>query len=136
MEAARALAPARPIEEAVAQARTGMRDSPNDAWHDLLGPSPDRVAIAVAITVGILDSGFRQIDAGRPAELVVQVGVETARALVAAFAKPSSLLRLILVVWRRPGACIARPTREGYRVVSRRRRTPRGACLGVAKPKY
>ncbi len=27
----------------------------------------------------------------------------------------------------------ARPTREGYRVVSRPRRTPRGACLGAAK---
>ncbi len=36
-------------------------------------------------------------------------------------------------VWRRSGACIARPTREGYRVVSRPRRTQRGACLGVAK---
>ena len=31
---------------------------------------------------------------------------------------------------RRSGACIARPTREGYRVVTRPRRTPRGACLG------
>ena len=37
--------------------------------------------------------------------------------------------------WRRPGACIARPTREGYRVVCRPRRTPRGACLGGAKRK-
>ena len=34
--------------------------------------------------------------------------------------------------WRRSGACIARPTREGYRVVCRPRRTPRGACLGGA----
>ena len=38
-----------------------------------------------------------------------------------------------LDVWRRSGACIARPTREGCRVASRPRRTPRGACLGVAK---
>ena len=37
--------------------------------------------------------------------------------------------------WRRSGACIARPTREGYRVVSRPRRTQRGACLGGAKRK-
>jgi hypothetical protein len=37
--------------------------------------------------------------------------------------------------WRRSGACIARPTREGYRVVCRPRRTPRGACLGGAKRK-
>ena len=32
--------------------------------------------------------------------------------------------------WRRSGACIARPTREGCRVATRPRRTPRGACLG------
>src|SRR5215207_6607154 len=38
-----------------------------------------------------------------------------------------------LYVWRRSGACIARPTREGYRVVCRPRRTSRGACLGGAK---
>src|SRR6476646_9274189 len=38
-----------------------------------------------------------------------------------------------LCAWRRSGACIARPTREGYRVVCRPRRTPRGACLGGAK---
>ena len=31
------------------------------------------------------------------------------------------------------GGCIARPTREGCRVATRPRRTPRGACLGVAK---
>ena len=37
--------------------------------------------------------------------------------------------------WRRSGACIARPTREGYRVVCRPRRTPRGACLGGANRK-
>jgi hypothetical protein len=41
--------------------------------------------------------------------------------------RPSSLSPLLLVVWRRSGACIARPTRKGYRVVSRPRRTPRGA---------
>jgi hypothetical protein len=37
--------------------------------------------------------------------------------------------------WRRSGAWIARPTREGYRVVCRPRRTPRGACLGGANRK-
>ncbi|MGI8457615.1 MAG: TetR/AcrR family transcriptional regulator [Propionibacteriaceae bacterium] len=85
MEAARALVPSPSIEEAVAQAHTGMRDSLTDAWQRLLGPSPDRVAIAAALTVGILDAGFRQIDADRPTGLVVQMGVDAARALVAAF---------------------------------------------------
>src|SRR4249919_1640702 len=37
--------------------------------------------------------------------------------------------------WRRSGACIARPTREGYRVVCRPRRTPRGTYLGGANRK-
>ena len=45
----------------------------------------------------------------------------------------SGALAKLLAAWRRPGACIARPTREGYRVVSRPRRTPRSACLGGAK---
>ncbi len=36
--------------------------------------------------------------------------------------------------WRRSGACIARPTREGYRVVCRPRRTPQGArASGIAR---
>ncbi len=48
-------------------------------------------------------------------------------------AAPSAVSSRFLFVWRRPVACIARPTREGYRVVSRPRRTQRGACLGVAK---
>jgi len=45
----------------------------------------------------------------------------------------SALEGKFLGAWRRSGAYIARPTREGYRVVSRPRRTPRGACRGAAK---
>src|SRR5215211_3950648 len=40
-----------------------------------------------------------------------------------------------LCAWRRSGACIARPTREGYQVVCRPRRTPRGACLAAQSVK-
>jgi integrase len=47
--------------------------------------------------------------------------------------RTSALEGKFLDAWRRSGACIARPTREEYRVVCRPRRTPRGACLGAAK---
>jgi hypothetical protein len=49
--------------------------------------------------------------------------------------RPSVVEPKFLCGWRRAGACIARPTREGYRVVCRPRRTPRGACLGGANRK-
>jgi AcrR family transcriptional regulator len=82
MEAARLHAPDSSIDGAVAQAHTGMRDSLTDAWRELLHADDERVAIATALTVGILDAGFRQIDAGRPADLVVEMGVAAGRALV------------------------------------------------------
>lgn len=84
MEAARAVSPNASIDEAVVQAHAGMRDSVSDAWHDLLGPGRDRVAMATALTVGILEAGFRQIDAGRPVRLVLQMGGDAATALVTA----------------------------------------------------
>jgi hypothetical protein len=59
--------------------------------------------------------------------------------------QPSVVEPKFLCGWRRSGACLssqgdarrrhARPTRVGYRVVCRPRRTPRGACLGGAKRK-
>lgn len=89
MEAARTQSPSSSIEEAVAHAHTGMRDSLTDAWGELLRANPDRVPIATGLTVGILDAGFRQIDIGRPVDLVLAMGVTAARALVASL--PASL---------------------------------------------
>ena len=82
MEAARALTPSPTIDEAVAQAHRGMRDSLADAWQDLFGVDQDSILIATALTVGILDAGFRQLDAGRPAQLVLDMAGSATRALV------------------------------------------------------
>jgi hypothetical protein len=59
-----------------------MRDSLADAWQDLFGVDQDSMLIATALTVGILDAGFRQLDAGRPAPLVLGMVGNAARALV------------------------------------------------------
>src|SRR6185503_4169772 len=64
---------------------------------------------------------------GPPVGLVADDCTAPPRALMT-LVTTSGLSPLLLVVWRRSGACIARPTRKGYRVVSRPRRTPRGAC--------
>lgn len=82
MEAARARMPNASIDEAVAQAHTGMRDTLTGAWTDLLSAHPDRVTIATGLTVGIVDAGFRQLDRGQPGNLVLQLGTTAARALV------------------------------------------------------
>ena len=62
-----------------------------------------------------------------------QRGQQHDRVIDAHVLKASVVSPKFLCVWRRSGACIARPTREGYRVVCRPRRTPRGACMGGAK---
>ena len=82
MEAARTQSSNSSIDETVAQAHTGMRDTLTDAWTDLLHDHPERVPIATGLTVGILDAGFRQLDRGQPGELVLQLGATAARALV------------------------------------------------------
>jgi AcrR family transcriptional regulator len=83
MEAARAGAPDALTDDTVARAHVGMRDTITDAWADLLGGDPDRVAIATGLTVGVLDAGFRQLDRGRPGDLVRKLGVTAARARAA-----------------------------------------------------
>ncbi|MGV1010226.1 MAG: TetR/AcrR family transcriptional regulator [Dermatophilaceae bacterium] len=84
MEAARAHPQAASVDDAVAQAHAGMRDTLTEAWSDLLATRPERVPVAIALTVGLLDAGFRQIDAGQPSDLVQRMGVDAARALVTA----------------------------------------------------
>jgi AcrR family transcriptional regulator len=82
MEAARALTPSPTMDETVVQAHRGMRDSLADAWQELFGVDQDKMLIATALTVGILDAGFRQLDAGRPAPVVLGMVGNAARALV------------------------------------------------------
>lgn len=82
MEVARTSSPDASLDESVAEAHTGMRDTLVKAWNDLLLANPDRVPIAVGLTVGVLDAGFRQLDRGQPVGLVLQLGTTAARALV------------------------------------------------------
>lgn len=82
MEAARSQSPNASIDETVAQAHTGMRDTLTSAWSDLLRAHPDRVAIAAGLTVGILDGAFRQLDRGQSVDLVIELGTAAARGLV------------------------------------------------------
>jgi AcrR family transcriptional regulator len=81
------------VDEVVDRAHRGARDSLVTAWRDVLaagGPDPqgaetDRVLVAVALTVGLVDAAFRQIDLGRDPVLVQTMAVEAARALVSGF---------------------------------------------------
>ena len=82
MEAARTRSANASIDDTVAQAHSGMRDTLTNAWSDLLQHHPERVPTATGLTVGILDAGFRQLDRGQPRELVLQLGITAARALV------------------------------------------------------
>ncbi|MDN5769760.1 MAG: TetR/AcrR family transcriptional regulator [Microlunatus sp.] len=84
MGATRAMSPNSRIDEAVVGAHADMWNALTSAWQSLLGADPDRVAIAVALTVGILDACFRQLDADQPVDLVLAMGIDTARALTTA----------------------------------------------------
>lgn len=86
MEAARALSPLPAVDAAVLQAHTGLRQALIEAWQEVLAGDVERSGIAAALTVGILEAAFRQLDNGAPAELVVQLGVAATRAVVAGLA--------------------------------------------------
>jgi hypothetical protein len=60
-----------------------MRDALADAWLDLLDGDEQRSALAAALTLGILEGGFRQLDAGQPVALVLDMGTLAAESLVA-----------------------------------------------------
>lgn len=82
MDAARAHSAQATFDKTVAQAHTRMWDAIASAWGELLGADSERVPVAVALTVGVLEAGFRQLDAGRSADLVIDMGASAARALV------------------------------------------------------
>jgi AcrR family transcriptional regulator len=64
------------------QAHAEMREALAASWRSLLNGDQGRTALACAFTVGILEGGFRQLDAGQPAGLVVDQGGRAARSLV------------------------------------------------------
>jgi AcrR family transcriptional regulator len=80
MEAVRAV-PHR-SDETLDQAHSGMRDALADAWFHLLDGDEQRSTLAAAFTLGILEGGFRQLDAGQPVALVLDMGTRATESLV------------------------------------------------------
>lgn len=64
------------------RAHTGMRDSLIEAWSELLGAGADQVAVAVGLTSGILNAGFRELDTDHPTDLVISMSETATRGLV------------------------------------------------------
>jgi AcrR family transcriptional regulator len=80
MEAVRAV-PHR-SDQTLDQAHSGMRDALADAWVELLDGDEQRSTLAAAFTLGILEGGFRQLDAGQPVAVVLEMGGRAAQSLV------------------------------------------------------
>lgn len=77
-----------PSDENLDQAHTGMRDALSDAWFNLLNGDQQRSTLAAALTLGILEGGFRQLDAGQPVALVLDMGTRAADSLVRGLSAP------------------------------------------------
>ncbi|CAM3845653.1 TetR/AcrR family transcriptional regulator [Smaragdicoccus niigatensis] len=75
-------------EDLIERAHTGLRDSLAQAWTELANGDRDRAAVAAALTMGITETGFRQLDAGRSAELVLDMCSEAVRSIVVGLARP------------------------------------------------
>ncbi|MDO5068097.1 MAG: TetR/AcrR family transcriptional regulator [Propionibacteriaceae bacterium] len=65
-----------------------MRETLSQAWAALV-PDQDRGRVAAALTRGVLESSFRQLDAGVAVELVLEVAEQATRGLVAGVAGTS-----------------------------------------------
>lgn len=65
-------------------AHTIMRDTLAEAWSALIA-DPARARVAAGMTRGILESGFKQLEAGIAVDVVATMGESGARALVVAW---------------------------------------------------
>lgn len=75
------------IDDTIDQAHTVMRGSINQAWSDLLDADESKTRIAAALTAGILNAGFRELAAGRPVDLVIEMAVTATTGLVRSLAR-------------------------------------------------
>ncbi len=82
----RAVTPSAATAQVMEGAHTVMRDAIAQAWGQLL-TDPMEMRVAAGMTRGLLEAGFRQLDGGMPAEVVIRVGERAARGLVAEFAR-------------------------------------------------
>lgn len=68
-------------EEVMETAHKVMRDVLASAWMELLG-DPTAARIAGGLTRGVLEAGFRQIDAGMDVDAVVGISTQATRGLI------------------------------------------------------
>lgn len=74
-----------PGGDAVERAHTALGDVVIATWLELLDGDEGRSAVAGAMTIAIVETGFRQLDAGQPKALVTDMGTRAVSGLVAAF---------------------------------------------------
>ncbi|MCH4249857.1 MAG: TetR family transcriptional regulator [Microbacteriaceae bacterium] len=77
-------------ENSVRQMHTAGRGILADAWESLLGTDPTRKEIALGLTLALTDAGFRQLDAGLPAETVQDMAAHAAQGLTTALCTVSA----------------------------------------------
>jgi AcrR family transcriptional regulator len=82
MEAVRSHPTSNLAQTQVEEAHATMRETLGGAWVELLDGDAERAAIAASLTMGILEGGFRQLNAGSPERLVIELAETAAESLV------------------------------------------------------
>lgn len=82
MEAVRSHPTSSLAQTQVEEAHATMRDTLGGAWLELLRGDAERAVIAASLTMGILEGGFRQLNAGSPDHLVIELAQTAAESLV------------------------------------------------------
>jgi AcrR family transcriptional regulator len=77
-----------PAGEAVDRAHGALSDVVIATWLELLAGDESRSAVAGAMTMAIVETGFRQLDAGRSKALVMDMGTRAVDGLVTGFTAP------------------------------------------------
>ena len=73
---------------AIDNAHSAMSDVVVSNWLELLDRDERRSAVAGAMTLAIVETGFRQLDAGQPKDLVMDMGTRAVSGLVLGFTAP------------------------------------------------
>lgn len=79
------ITPSPATQRVMDKAHRVMRDVLSQAWGSLV-PDPARCVVAAGLTRGVLESAFRQLDAGTPVELVLEIAERATAGLVAGIA--------------------------------------------------
>ena len=73
---------------AIDHAHSAMSDVVVSNWLELLDRDERRSAVAGAMTLAIVETGFRQLDAGQPKDVVMDMGTRAVFGLVLGFTAP------------------------------------------------